>query len=255
MYTRLPFINTLWAHTHILPLTPTSACSILLYCRNKYQHMPMHIFKNTAADFRSGLASNKHAEITTCSGFLSGEQLTFLTEEETCDTVLEWIRLWFSAASDCSSLFPRRHQWGCTWWVNMSGLHTQRMHEHTPTRPCTSMHLTWETLGKSPGFWHHTRRDLLTMARGDWGTENRTRSVISSCAGIQNPIFLTQMCKNTQTQTNTHSHLGQGWTRSVAEVSNIETAQFFSFCNHFCNKAWHSITLYRKRMSAIPEDS
>lgn len=65
------------------------------------------------------------------------------------------------------------------------------------------------------------------MARGDWGTENRTRSVISSCAGIQNPIFLTQTCKNTQTQTNIHSHLEQGQTCSVAEVTNIEPACFF----------------------------
>lgn len=80
------------------------------------------------------------------------------------------------------ALFPRRHQWECTVYDRSICLgYTQKMHKHTPTCPCTSMRLTWETLGKSPGFWHHTCRDLLTMASGDWETENRTRSVISSC--------------------------------------------------------------------------
>lgn len=35
------------------------------------------------------------------------------------------------------------------------------------------------------------------------------------------------MCRNTQTQANTHSHLGQGQTCWVAEVSNIKPPHFF----------------------------
>lgn len=109
--------------------------------------MPTHIFENTAADFRSGLASNKQAEFMTCSGFHSVEQLTLLTEEETCDTVLEWIRLWFSATSDCSSLSQktpvRMYMMGQYVWVT----HTKEARTHTHAfmhKHASYMRNTWE---------------------------------------------------------------------------------------------------------------
>lgn len=197
--------------------------------------MPMHIFENTAADFRSGLASNKHNEITTCSGFYSVEQWTFLTEAETCDTVLEWIRLWFSAANDYSFLSQktpvRKYMMGqyCLGY-------TQRMHEHTPTCPCTSMRLTWETLGKSPGFWHHTRRDLLTMARGDWGTENRTRSVNSSCAQMLPFKIWSFRIRRAETHRHKQIHI-RTWDKD--KHAHLPGSAIFSpliFCNHFVIK-------------------
>lgn len=105
----------------------------------------MHIFENMAADFRSGSTNtlkSRHA-----IGFHSVEQWTFLTEEETCDAVLKWIRLWFSATSDYSSISQktpvRMYMMGQYVWVTHTKdaqAHTQAsMHKHA-----SYMRNTWE---------------------------------------------------------------------------------------------------------------
>lgn len=69
------------------------------------------------------------------------------------------------------------------------------------------------------------------MARGDWGTENRTQSVNSSCAAIYSLIFFSDSDMQEHTDTSKkkkkHPHLGQGQMCSVAEVSSIEQPHFF----------------------------
>lgn len=119
--------------------------------------------------------------------------------------------------------FPRRYQWGCTWWVNMSGLYTQRMHKHTPTHAQACV-LHEKHLGRALDFdITHVETFLQWLGvTGEQRTEHRQWSLpVLKCWHSKCDFSDSETHRHKQIHTNTWDKDKHARLPRSAKLSNI----------------------------------